>query len=548
MCIATSKLRAQDLSNISDAKWSLSGGLGAGLSAYSLSGDRPGRTTPFAYVLSGNLNLSYGDFSIPVSVSYRDQQGSISNPFQRFGLSPTYKWATVHLGWRSVPLGQFLYSGQDFLGVGVELNPGKFRFAALQGRLRSPRVQRDSLFVGAELFETYQRSLLGGRIGVGTDANHFDLVAVRVRDELTDEPPPSREEGFLPSDNLGFSAQLKLLLWQKVSLRGETSLSAITNDRERDSLDVANEWVDRVATIMDVNETSRVHFAHDYRLGFNFSPIRIGLEFQQVDPFYRSLGTPYLTNDIRRLNARLGFALGGGKVRIDSRLGRQRNNLNNLLITTSARWIGSLSIQARLSPKLNLRVRYYNFQTELEDGLVIVDDTLRRGQQTATYTISPTYRQRKNGKTLTIRFNANYRDIAFQQPGRDRQNLDQTSLKLSGGQQWSANDIGYTANIRWWQSGAELIEREQQNVGLGVNVNKGLLDKQLRLGSSAQFTQRTRGGEADGSVFNIGFTANYRITPKSLINLRSTFLVSGSPVPQRDFTEARNHLSYRLTF
>jgi len=546
--LVATNLHAQDLGSLADASWNVTGGLGAGLSAYSVSGDRPGRTSPFAYVLSGNVNFSYGDFAIPISVSYRNQQGSISNPFQRFGLSPSYKWATVHLGWRSMPLGQFLYSGQDFLGVGVELNPGKFRLAALRGQLRTPLVQRDSLFVGAELLETYERTLTGGRIGVGTEANHFDIVATRVRDALTEEPPPSREAGFLPSDNVGLSAQLNLTLWRKLSLRGESSLSAITNDRERDSLDVANEWVDRVGTVLDVNETSRVHFAHAYRLNLNVRPVRLGFEFQQVDPFYRSLGTPYLNNDIRRLNARLGFSLAAGKVRVDTRLGRQRNNLNELLLSTNARWIGSANVQAQLSPKLSLQARYYNFQSQLEDGLVVVDDTLRRGQQTATYTLSPAYRERLDGLTRTIRLTANYRDIAYRQPGRPATSIGQTSARLLVSQQWTETDFGVSASLRYQRNEAEVESRESQNVGFGIQANKGLLDKTIRLGLSAQYSDRQRGGENDGSVTSLGLNASYRVTEKNTLSVRSNLLVARSPIDLRDFTETRTHLNYRLRF
>src|SRR6187402_1020712 len=55
----------------------------------------PNRYLPFNYVISGNPVLSLYGMQIPVSFVIGKQQSSFMQPFNQFGLSPTYKWITV---------------------------------------------------------------------------------------------------------------------------------------------------------------------------------------------------------------------------------------------------------------------------------------------------------------------------------------------------------------------------------------------------------------------------------------------------------------------
>ena len=540
-------LSAQDLSNLKEAKWAVNGGLSAGLSTYGISGDLPQRTAPFAYHLAGNVNLSYGGLSIPFSVTYRDREGSISNPFSYFGISPTYKWATAHLGYRSIPLGKFVFSGQTFLGAGVELMPGKFRFSAFRGNLRTPLISRTDVVLGDELLEDYERRATGIRIGLGTETNHFDLVAARVRDVGEGgDAGAARIEGYPPADNLALSTQFRFRIAKSVSLRGETSLSAITNDRERDSLDVDQRVVQVIDGLIDINETSRAHFAHDYDIAYNNKTFRLGVEYQRVDPFYRSLGTPYVANDIERINLRLGFALAKGNVRLDGRLGRQRNNLNELLQTANVRWVGSLNANARMGKNVSVQARYYNFQSELQDGLLVVDDTLRRGQQTATYAITPAWRKRTQSGTLSLRLSSTWRALEYVVPGQDRRNSDQLSLNLGAGRDWTANKLSLRFNLRYQLNDGPSEERG--NYGGGLNLDKGWLEQKLRTGIGANYQIRTRGGVDDGSVVNLQFTTRLKLGKQNSFGLRGGLLRSSSPVAERTFNELRVHANYRFTF
>ncbi|HRN71966.1 MAG TPA: hypothetical protein PLM81_02480 [Ginsengibacter sp.] len=112
-------LQAQDLANLKDQKpFHLSGSIGAGTDYYS--SNEPYMTRdPFSWNLNGNLTASIYGFSIPLSFVVNQYSTSYTTPFTQFGMSPTYKWLTVHLGYRSMSLNPFVFDGQSFVGGGI---------------------------------------------------------------------------------------------------------------------------------------------------------------------------------------------------------------------------------------------------------------------------------------------------------------------------------------------------------------------------------------------------------------------------------------------
>ncbi|MEL6986740.1 MAG: hypothetical protein AAGK97_02830, partial [Bacteroidota bacterium] len=102
----------QNLENLGKGEaLKMSGNIAVGLSGYTaIEGEN--RRSPFAYFISANPVFSIYGIDIPVSFIYRNQQGSLSNPFNRINIRPTYKWVTLHLGSTNLPLSNYILSGQ----------------------------------------------------------------------------------------------------------------------------------------------------------------------------------------------------------------------------------------------------------------------------------------------------------------------------------------------------------------------------------------------------------------------------------------------------
>src|SRR5690606_1953235 len=95
----------------------------------------PDRRDPFSFFANGNLNASILDWSIPVSYSYSNRKGNFSQPFNRFTLSPTYKWIKTFMGYQSLNYSPYTLAGHLFYGGGFELTPKNWKIGAMYGRL-----------------------------------------------------------------------------------------------------------------------------------------------------------------------------------------------------------------------------------------------------------------------------------------------------------------------------------------------------------------------------------------------------------------------------
>ena len=126
---------AQDLSTIGNQKpVTISGSVQLTGIGYNASGI-PDRQAPFTYILSGSPTLDIYGVAIPFNFIVSQQDKTVQQPFNQFGISPTYKWITLDLGYRSITFSPYTLAGYTMLGAGVELNPGKFHAAFIYGRL-----------------------------------------------------------------------------------------------------------------------------------------------------------------------------------------------------------------------------------------------------------------------------------------------------------------------------------------------------------------------------------------------------------------------------
>ena len=118
---------------------------------------------PYALYLGGNLNFNaFGVVSVPLSFAYTNQQlsKSVSLPFNRFSVSPSYKWVKVHAGYTSMQFSPYSLAGHEMFGGGVELTPDNgFRISAIFGRLKKADMEIDPSFrrMGGGLSVEYKR-------------------------------------------------------------------------------------------------------------------------------------------------------------------------------------------------------------------------------------------------------------------------------------------------------------------------------------------------------------------------------------------------------
>ena len=138
---------SQDLENLGDQKLvSLDGSITISGTKYSVAG-APRRRPPTSWTIVGTPTLSLFGISLPFNFIFSDQESNFRQPFDQFGVSPSYQWVTLHLGYNSLSYSKYTLAGITLFGAGVELNPEPLRLSVMYGRFQRP-VELDTSAAG----------------------------------------------------------------------------------------------------------------------------------------------------------------------------------------------------------------------------------------------------------------------------------------------------------------------------------------------------------------------------------------------------------------
>jgi hypothetical protein len=211
---------------------SLNGGLSVGVSGYGISGTTA-RQSPFSWVITGDPSLSLYSISVPFSFVLSEQERSFRQPFDQFGLSPNWRWATAHLGYRNITWSPYTLAGQTFFGAGLELNPGWLRLGAMYGRFRRA-VSEDTIAAppgSVEQTPAYRRAGYALKLGVGRPASYFDLIFLKAADDSLSLPNRPVKTDIMPAENAAFGISARQGIGQVLSLDLDLAASIMNRDQ-----------------------------------------------------------------------------------------------------------------------------------------------------------------------------------------------------------------------------------------------------------------------------------------------------------------------------
>ena len=564
LCLsAAAPALAQDVENLyattrdrlADRPLVLHGGITLGAAYNQFSGDRP-RFDRYDFTAGANLNADLLGFNIPVSLYFSDRNVLYRLPSYRFaGLSPSYKWARVHLGDRNLDFSRYTFSDQTFRGVGVELTPGKWTVKAMGGRLRY-----QSLFdVGARsgIEESYRRTGYAAEVGYRAGGWGVNAIAFAAEDELPDATvgPAGATLAAAPARNFVGSLGAFARVFGKVRLEGEYVRSYLTADLTApavpDSLTAASRPLpDRLSTTA----------ADVIRVGLRHPVWRVG--YERVAPGYRSLGTLWLQDDRDDLTAGLTFGLGtapgqgGGKrwtISVDG--GVERNGISERSRDRGRRAVGRVLANGTLAERLRLQGSYSNFNSTsrlrgfLDPGTstdsVFIAQVNQQAQLGATY--QP---QAEIQSALTAQLSLT--DVSTLRDGRlDGFGSTVTSAFLGYDRAFEAS--GFRFGVRGLYARTAAGPASQTTYGPSVTAQQTLLDGRLALAatSALTFVDFPESGRRS-RVLNVRPTATYalerfgRLTLTYTHNARS--LDDAGPDARGRFRENLLSLQYGWTF
>lgn len=557
-CMSFANLYAQNLESIGkENPITLSGGLSLNQIVYTASGI-DSRRDPYSYYASGNLNISLYGWSVPLSFALSNQSVTYQQPFNQYGLHPTYKWITGHVGYSSMSFSPYTLNGHIFKGVGIDVAPGdKFRLSAMYGRMLRA-VQPDSTS-GNAATPSFKRMGYGFKAHYG-DAKYFgDVSMFRAKDDSASIRYIPEDESVLPQENLVVSIGGGATLFQKIVLKGEFASSALTRDQRADVSD-AKGFHGSFGKLFTPRISTSYYKAIKGSLSYQGTGFSVGAGYERVDPEYRTLGAYFFNSDLENITLNGATALAGGRVNVAANVGTQRDNLDGSKISTMRRWVSSLSVGFVPNEKLNISTNYSNFQTYTNIRSQFVDinqltpydnlDTLNFTQITQNLNLNANYQlpgtaQKRQSISSTVSIMK-----AADRQGEKEQNTGSVFYNLNSAYSLNLVPKNFTLSVSMNYSQNKALSSSSTTFGPTLSVSKGLFDKKLRATGSVSVNNTFTEGSLVNRVLSTRGNFTYALRKKHNFNLSLVALnrMANREGSKTNFTEFTGTLGYSYSF
>lgn len=504
---------------------------------------------PFSNVLSGNVNATFYGISLPFSFTLGNKQRSYSQPFNQFGLSPSYKWITVHVGYRNVRFSDFTLAGRTFAGAGIELTPGKFRFGLVGGRFNQS-TSTNEYAPTIDSMPQYKQKGFALKLGVGSTKTFVDLILMRIQDDsLSLKKNANDYPGRLPAQNLLSGLNTKLTLSKTLTFEGEGAVSIFTSNMKAPLVDSsAGSIARKVSGIAVVNQSTMLYKAFRASLLYKKKDFSTKLEFRRIDPGYTSLGAYYFSSDLQNITVSPSFSLLKRKIMVRGSLGLQRDNLDKSKKATSMRTIGSLGVSFNPSQVFGLDANYSNYSTNQRAGKSPITDTTKVYQATQTISVSPRLMFMNTRHSQVILLMINRTNLNDNNPLT--QSLTEnaaTTANLNYIISILATQISFTGGLTYLGMKNAMFENKARGLSAGVSkmLAKGTLS--VSWSNTLLFTDYLQN---KGKVFTTALATNYNLKTHHQFRLNlyytGNFYPGGSTI--KSFNEMKGDIGYVFTF
>ncbi len=489
----------KDLKNIKNQDpLGMSGTLSASSVFYSAKGIKP-RRDPFYWVINANVTFTlFNKVTVPFSATFTQQDKNYTNgldkfsqPFNQFGLSPKYKWLTLHAGYRVMDFSEFTYSGTMFLGGGIEIKPekGLVSGSAFYGRLVKavPVGGIDGVVVS---LPAYNRMGGGAKLRIGNEDNHAELIFFKAKDDKFSIPFDTSLK-ITPAENQVFGIGTRQKINKLISAEGNFSYSMYTNNLFQDVTRI--EGFTYINQIYSPRASSSFNKAITVAVNFTPEKFRFGFKYKRIDPDYKTMGAIFLVNDVEEYSVNNNFSLIKNKLNISSSIGLQQNNLDKVQAYTSKRVIGSLNTSYNFTEHFNIGVNYSNFSSNTLPVRFGLSDTIKLVQLTQSGGFVANYSFGKKNIKHNLNFNTNYQESG----GNKQQKTNNLTASLNHNMVFQSLKLTLTTGILVNQSVSNNVTT--QSYGPTLALSKALFNSKLKLNASANYQVANSDGK---NVFN----------------------------------------------
>ncbi|MBO9637987.1 MAG: hypothetical protein J7576_07455 [Siphonobacter aquaeclarae] len=525
----------------------LSGGLQLYGGLYQAHGIEPrNNTTPFG--INGQVTLSLpGGVSLPFALTVGNQGVSFRQPFNQFGVSPQYKWITLHAGYRNVTFSPFTLAGHTFLGGGVELNPGKLRLGAVYGRFNKA-IQTD--LVNPDVIPAFQRTGYSVKIGYGTPTSYVDLVMLKAGDALSSvaNPVSSETVTLQPAENMILGLTSRFRIGKRISGELDGAVSAYSRDIRSEEVRLEESvWLKVFRPFFTPRLSSQLTQALQAGLAYRDRVFSLKLQYKRIDPNFQSMGAYYFQSDIESYTVSPGLTLAGGKILVVGSYGIQRDNLAANKNARTGRRIGSLVLALNPSPRFGADIQFANYGITQQAGLRPVIDTLKLAQNNLSASANLRYLIQNESVNHQLMLSGTYQRLT---------DLNTRTARFTENRNTNGS-IGYflTNTPGQWGINAVVSYTHTQLpdgqllrfYGPTIGGNRAFLQKKMTTSLNLSYLVNEQDGR-QGSIRTGNLSLGYKVTPKQTATLLGNYLKTETGIAGQAFDELRVSLGYALHF
>lgn len=538
--ISSNSLQCQSIENISTSRpFSVAGSIGLNLNSYSSSGIEA-RSRPFDYSLLGNLNIAIYGISVPLSAVYSEQDRSYTQPFNHYGISPSYKWITLHLGWRNINFSPYTLSGQTFLGGGLEITPGILRFAVIYGRFNKA-ASGDS---ASNLLypPTYERLGYSFKLGLGSNSTYVDFILLRAWDKLN-SLDSINQNTTKPQENLVLGIASKIQLLKELRFELDASASLYTIDmRSNALLDSANTKIlANFSSIFNLKLSTQLTTALQSALVYSGKLFSAKISYKRIEPDYKSMGIYYTESDVENYTASFVLPLFKRQFKLGGSIGFQKDNLMNTKLNTSNRVIGSANISYNTS-NYGADFSFASYGITQTPGINPVIDSLKIAKVNQNFNLTLRYTFSNNSQIENIILNSSYQSLT------DLNTITQNNsnnLSINGTFQLSNAQTGINYGITL--NAVNATWSNSSNTFLGPILNFSLPINKININTSLGYQHSWINSQSSGGVITTGLSVIYQIEQHQNIKCDGNLIISNTN-NSNNFNELRLSLGYIYNF
>lgn len=553
ICTSTSVV-AQDLESIGKEKpFSFSGGISFNQIFYASRGAQAHRD-PYSYFASGNTNLSFYGWSIPLSFNISNHKTSFSQPFNQYAIHPTWKWITAHAGYTSMSFSPYTVNGHIFCGGGIDLEPeGRWKLSAFYGRLLKASEPETPGYAPP----SYQRMGYGLKASFGEGSNSIDVILFRAADDAHSIHQPPDSLGVTPHENLVVSAGGTKRILKHFILKAEIATSALTKDTRAEETEHAHPLA-RSAILFQPRLSSAYYQAYKTSLDYQLDGWLLGAAYERIDPGYRTLGAYYFNNDLENITANASAGLRDGKLNVAVSAGVQRDNIDKTKLSTMRRMVGSLNVNYTPSQRLNVSASWSSFQTytnirpqfETINQLTPYDnlDTLNFTQISRNASLSGMYALGESEDTRkNIQINLSWQDASDQQ-GAHQAYAGTSFYNLNAGYAFTRVAQNLSVAVTWNTTLNDAPFIRTRMLGPNASVSKSFLGRKLRTTFSSSYNQTYSNGSRTSTILNGRLNAVVSVKGKHNIGISAVLVDRRLAEASRNITEFTATMGYNYSF